>query len=374
VLRHRGALYPWRTINGDEASAYFPAGTAQYHINADVVYAMGQYVRATGDRSFLLAGGAEMLFETARFWIDLGCFIDGKGFCINKVTGPDEYTALVSNNTYTNLMAADHLRYAAATFNELADAEREWFARLSERLGLKASEPQEWLRASEAIYVPYNSELGIHGQDETFLGLAEWDFEGTPAERYPLLMHYHPLTIYRHQVLKQPDVVLAMLLQGDKFDQPQKRRNFEYYDRLTTADSSLAPCIQSIIAAEIGEIDLSYRYFMRTARMDLDDINGNVADGVHTAAMAGTWLSIVFGFAGMRDFSGQLSFNPRLPGRWSKISFRILWRGTRIQVSVGPESTTYRLPDEGEAHISHWGKAVTLAGSGETNLRNAPEV
>jgi trehalose/maltose hydrolase-like predicted phosphorylase len=363
VLRHRGALYPWRTINGEEASAYFPAGTAQYHINADVIYAMRKYVQASGDRWFLLKRGAEMLFETARFWFDLGCFIEGRGFCINEVTGPDEYTALVNNNTFTNLMASDHLKYATEVFDEMRQHDQAMLIPLVERIGLDESEIDNWRLAAEQIYIPFNQKRGLYPQDDAFFDREVWDFENTPPDRYPLLLHYHPLEIYRRQVLKQPDLVLALFLQGDRFNLVEKQRNFAYYDPITTGDSSLAPCIQSIVAAEIGETELAYRYFMKTARMDLDDINGNVKDGVHTAAMAGTWLSMVYGFAGMRDYRGRLSFQPTLPREWTTLQFRVLWHGTLLEVTLGPKETTYRLPNGGRVELSHNGDHLSISGT-----------
>jgi alpha,alpha-trehalose phosphorylase len=370
VLRHQGALYPWRTINGDEASAYFPAGTAQYHINADIVHALRSYVRATGDRWFLLKRGAEMLFETARFWVDLGCFIEGKGFCINGVTGPDEYTAIVNNNVFTNLMAADALLYAAQVHEEMQEKDASMLHALGQRIGLDPSEPKLWRKAAQEVYVPYDHDRGIHPQDDSFLEKQVWDFENTPPERYPLLLHYHPLTIYRYQVLKQPDLVLALFFQGRRFTMEEKRRNFHYYDRLTTGDSSLAPCIQSIIAAEIGETELAYRYFMKTARMDLDNVNGNVKDGIHAAAMAGTWLSMVYGFAGMRDHGGRLSFQPNLPQEWKRITFTVLWHGTPLRVSVGSSTTEYSLPRGGEVVIEHVNEAHTISGESVLELKN----
>ena len=370
VLHHRGALYPWRTINGDEASAYFPAGTAQYHINADVIYAMRKYVHATGDRWFLLKRGAEMLFETARFWLDLGCFIEGRGFCINQVTGPDEYSALVNNNTFTNLMASDHLRYATEVFDEMRQQDQAMLVPLVERIGLDESEIDDWRRAADQIFIPFDDRRGLHPQDDSFFDLAVWDFENTPADHYPLLLHYHPLNIYRHQVLKQPDLVLALFLQGDRFTLAQKQRNFAYYDPITTSDSSLGPCIRSIVAAEIGETELAYRYFMQTARMDLDDINGNVKDGVHTAAMAGTWLSMVYGFAGMRDYRGALSFQPTLPREWTRLQFRILWHGTSLEITLGPNQTIYGLPNGGQVDFRHNGQPVVLRGADTVTLPN----
>src|SRR6516165_1044270 len=202
-LGHRGAMFPWRTISGEEASAYYAAGTAQYHINADIMYALRKYVRATGDEQFLHHYGAEMLVETARLWADLGFYSDAKGgrFCINGVTGPDEYNAVVNNNAYTNLMARENLRYAAQTVKSLQSTEPVTYNALVQKTVLESSEPERWLRAAENMYVPYDEDRQIVLQDDSFLDREPWDFQNTPSEHYPLLLFYHPLNIYRKQVI-----------------------------------------------------------------------------------------------------------------------------------------------------------------------------
>ncbi len=362
-MSQRGALYPWRTIGGEEASAYFPAGTAQYHINADIAYAMAKYVAATGDRSLLLDGGAEVVFETARLWADLGDYIPARGgaFCINEVTGPDEYTALVNNNGYTNLMARAHLRQAVRLAGELAVEAPDAYAALAARIGLDEAEVAEWQRAADRMRIPMDPGLGVHAQDDSFLDRAPWDFAGTPPGNHPLLLHYHPLVIYRHQVLKQADIVLAQVLLGSQFTTAEKKRNFDYYDPLTTGDSSLSPCIQSVAAAELGYGEAAYRYFMQTARMDLDDVNGNVAHGVHIAAMAGSWVSLVYGFAGLRDDDGRISFAPRLPEAWTRLSFRLLLGDARLGVTVTRHAVTYELLAGDRREIRHFGRPVTVS-------------
>jgi len=361
-MSQRGALYPWRTIGGEEASAYFPAGTAQYHINADIALAIGKYVTTTGDRTLLLEGGAEVIFETARLWADLGDYIPSQdgAFCLNEVTGPNEYTALVNNNCYTNLMARAHLRYAAALAGELAAGAPNEYERLVGRIGLAESEVAEWRRAAERMRIPRDDGLGIHAQDDSFLTRAAWDFAGTPASMYPLLLHYHPLVIYRHQVLKQPDVVLAQVLLGSQFSMAEKKRNFDYYDPLTTGDSSLSPCIQSVAAAELGYADRAYAYFMRTARMDLDDVNGNVSHGVHAAAMAGSWVSLVYGFGGLRDDDGRISFAPRLPAAWSRLRFRLLLGDALLQVTLTGHAASYELLAGDALDVRHFGQPLRV--------------
>lgn len=362
VMSQKGALYPWRTIDGAENSSYFPAGTAQMHINADIAYAIKQYVRATGDYEFLVLEGAEMIFETSRFWVDLGHFNPARegAFCIDAVTGPDEYTAIVNNNAYTNLMVRDQLYYAYEIARLLGKQYPDHFERLKDKIGLTEEEPGDWLVAAEKMYVPFDEELGIYAQDDTFLTKKKWDFEHTPADKYPLLLHYHPLVIYRHQVLKQADLVMAMFLLGDQFSLADKIRNYNYYEPLTTHDSSLSPCIHSIISAEIGDLPGAYAYFDRTVRMDLDDINRNVKDGLHTAAMAGSWLSIVNGFGGMRLCGGMLSFNPALPAQWDSYRFKVTSGGQLLDIYVDDKVVVYTLLVGDVIEILHKGNLVQL--------------
>lgn len=362
-LGHRGATFPWRTINGEEASAYYAAGTAQYHINADIAYALRKYVEISGDHDFLRRYGAEILVETARLWCDLGFFSERKGgrFCINGVTGPDEYTALVNNNCFTNLMARENLRYAAETVRDLKRRHPDAFQALVRRTGLEDDEPSAWEEAAERMYLPYDEQLKIHPQDDDFLSLEKWDFAGTPEENYPLLLHYHPLNLYRAQVIKQADTVLAMFLLGDQFTPDAKKRNFDYYDPLTTHDSSLSVCIQSIVANQIGYRQKAMRYFNFAAAMDLSDIGGNMMHGAHVASIGGTWLALVYGFAGLRDGYGCISFRPCLPDEWARLGFSLMIRGRWLQVEIDHAVTTYRLL-EGEAlTFQHAGESLTVS-------------
>jgi alpha,alpha-trehalose phosphorylase len=339
-VNQMGALFPWRTIDGDEASAYYQAGTAQYHINADVMFALRRYVQATGDADLLFHEGVEMLVETARLWADLG-FHRGAddAFHIFGVTGPDEYTTMVNDNLFTNVMARFNLRYAADTVDRLGAEDPVAYLRLVKRVGLDPGELEVWRRAADHMYEPYDADLGIHPQDEAFLEKEVWDFEATPPDRYPLLLHFHPLVIYRFQVLKQADVVLAMWLLGENYTVEQKRRNFDYYDPITTGDSSLSASVQCIQAAEAGYLDLADRYFRVAAYMDLSDVHGNSADGAHVASMAGVWAAAVYGFGGMRDHNGMLEFEPRLGTGWDSLAFTLTWRGRRLDVGITPERT-----------------------------------
>ncbi|HUF97548.1 MAG TPA: glycosyl hydrolase family 65 protein [Ilumatobacter sp.] len=341
-LNQRGALYPWRTINGEEASAYYAAGTAQYHINAAVVYALERYINATGDMAYLVNEGAEMLVETARLFEDLGFYaVNGdEVFHIHGVTGPDEYTAVVNDNLYTNVMARFTMRYAAQVIEFLRTESPDALPAIVARTGLTDAEVDAWNRACDAMYLPYDAELGIHPQDASFLDLERWDFGHTPSDKYPLLLHFHPLVIYRHQVLKQADVVLAMFLRGEHFDVDTKRRNFDYYDPITTGDSSLSACVQSTMASVVGHRELAWNYFEQALYLDLADTHGNVSDGVHVANAGGVWAALVHGFAGLVDSGVEISLQPRLPACWTSMSFSLERHGSSIQITVDQEGAT----------------------------------
>jgi alpha,alpha-trehalose phosphorylase len=287
-----------------------------------------------------------MLVETARLWMDLGFFSEAKGgkFCINSVTGPDEYNTVVNNNAYTNLMARENLRYAVQTIETMRSTKPESYQGLVDRTALEPSELKAWAHAAESMYVPYDERLKIIPQDDSFLDKEPWDFRNTPSDRYPLLLFYHPLNIYRKQVIKQADVILAMFLLGDAFSQEEKKRNFEFYDPLTTGDSSLSSCIEAIIAAQIGDTDRAIRYGMAALLMDLADVGGNVKDGCHIASMGGTWMMLTYGLAGMRDDDGTLSFWPRrAPEDNAKLRFPLTYRGQMLEVEVGADQVEYSL-------------------------------
>ncbi|HLT97401.1 MAG TPA: glycosyl hydrolase family 65 protein [Acidimicrobiia bacterium] len=362
VLSLRGALFPWRTINGEEASAYYAAGTAQYHIDADIAYAIRKYVEVTGDDELLWDFGVEILIETARMWADLGFHRDG-AFHIYGVTGPDEYTALVDDNAYTNLMAQMNLRYAVTCVERMRSEQPSRWERLRAKVQLADEEIEEWRRAADDMYVGYDPGYGITKQDESFLAKERWDFDAVPADRYPLLLHFHPLVIYRYQVLKQADVVMAMFLLGDQFSPELKRANFEYYDPLTTGDSSLSACVQSIMAAEIGHAELAMRYFRTALFTDLADLHGNTTDGIHLASAGGVWMAVIYGMAGMRDTGGDISFDPRLPEEWRAIVFKLLVRGVRLSVDLDHERIALST-DEGKLDVTVRGEVFTVTPEG----------
>ncbi|MBF6171332.1 glycoside hydrolase family 65 protein [Nocardia blacklockiae] len=357
-LGQGGAMFPWRSINGDEGSGYWPTGTAAVHVNADIAAATVRYLAATDDERFETDCGVELLVETARLWESLGHHNSAGDFRIDGVTGPDEYSALADNNVFTNLMAQRNLREAAAACRRRPDVARQ--------LGVDDAETSAWDDCANRMFLPYNEELGVHEQSDGFTRYAPWDFDATPAEHYPLLLNYPYFDLYRRQIVKQADLTLAMYLCSDAFDDEQKVRNFDYYDALTVRDSSLSACPQSILAAEVGHPDLAFDYFTETALLDLHDLHHNVAHGLHIAALAGTWLCCAGGFGGMRDCGGELTFAPRLPDRLDRLAFRIRWRDSGIHVDIDRDAATYRLLRGDSVALRHHGEPLLLTGEPRT--------
>lgn len=328
-----GVLFPWRTIGGPEASSYFPAGTAQYHINADISYAVARYYRATNDEDLIKKYGMEIIIETARFWNGLGSYskINGKDqFCFFDVTGPDEYTAIVNNNYYTNRMAKFNLGFAV----ELIDK----FPEKATELGVTTEERNNFLKESKSIYLPYDSEKKINEQDDSAFNKPIWPFETTPKENYPLLLHYHPLRIYRYQVNKQADTLLADFL-FDDITKEQLIREYDYYEKITTHDSSLSRSIFSALAARIGLKNKAYSYFMDTVKTDLIDLQKNTQDGLHIANLGGSWLTVVSGFGGLQVKNGSLTIANHLPDEWKKLSIRLQFQGRLLEINYLPSKT-----------------------------------
>ena len=355
-----GATFPWRTIRGEECSGYWPAGTAAFHVNADIADAVRRYVAATGDVEFEGGPGLELLVETARLWRSLGHHDTVDRFRIDGVTGPDEYSALGDNNAFTNLMAARNLRAAADVASRYADRAVE--------MGVDEPEIASWRRAAGAMVVPFDEELGVTAQSEGFTRYRQWDFDGTSPEEYPLLLHYPYYLLYSSQVVKQADLVFALYACGDCFDADQKRRDFDYYEPITVRDSSLSASIQAIVAAEVGHLELAYDYFRETALVDLRNLSGNTADGLHLASLAGAWLVAVAGFGGMRDHGKTLAFAPRLPAPLTRLRFRLLYRGRRLSVEVGPDRARYELLSGEPLELLHHGEAVTVTAGAPTTL------
>jgi alpha,alpha-trehalose phosphorylase len=348
-----GAAFPWRTIAGQECSGYWPAGTAAFHVNADIADAVVRYTDATGDTDFERGPGMEMLVETARLWRSLGHHDTQGHFHIDGVTGPDEYSAIADDNIYTNLMAHRNLVSAADVVDKYPDR--------AGVLGVNAEEAASWRDAAKDMHIPYDEALGVHPQAEKFTRYQAWDFQNTTADQYPLLLHYTYFDLYRKQVVKQADLVLAMFMCGKAFTDEQKARNFGYYEAITVRDSSLSASTQAVIAAETGHVDLAYDYLGEAALMDLHDLEHNTKDGVHIASLAGAWLALVSGFGGMRHEQGEITFTPRLPEGLARIAFNLCVKGRHMRVEVTRMSASYVLADGEPLKITHHGQVISVS-------------
>ena len=351
ILGHdKGALFPWRTINGEEASTYYPLGTAQYHINADIAYALSLYLQVTGDVDYLKEKGAEILIETARVWADVGSFAECKGgrYCICSVTGPDEYNVLVDNNFYTNLMARENLRDAKGAVEYLARHDREALARLKKKLDFSEEEWKLWQKIIDHMYFPYDEARQVYPLDDGFMMRRPWDeSRKKKKKRAWLYENYHPLFIMRHRMSKQADAILGMYLHSHLFTKEEIRRNYDFYQEVTLHHSSLSTCIFGIVACDIGYYDEAYRYFSQSARMDLDDYHHNFYAGIHGANMAGTWQAVVNGFAGLRCQETRLKFSPSLPSEWESYSFKLRYKRALLRIGVSRGQAEFTL-EEGE--------------------------
>jgi alpha,alpha-trehalose phosphorylase len=351
-----GAAFPWRTISGDECGAYWPAGTAAFHINADIAQAVCRYCDVNVDPDFEAEVGLPLLVETARLWRSLGHHDSHGAFRIDGVTGPDEYSAIADNNVYTNLMAQKNLVAAAEFAERYPDA--------ADALTVDHEEIASWRDAAGAMTIPYDEALGVHPQAENFTKHGRWDFEGTTEDDYPLLLNYPYFDLYRKQVVKQADLVMAMLVRGESFTAEEKARNFAYYEPLTVRDSSLSACVQAVLAAETGHLELAYDYLGEAALMDLDDLEHNSRDGLHIASLAGAWIATVCGFGGLRDEDGMLRFSPRLPERLDRICFRLGFRGSRFKVEVTHDRAVYTLISGDPVRFHHFAEEVELTSDG----------
>jgi alpha,alpha-trehalose phosphorylase len=349
----RGAAFPWRTIAGQECSGYWPAGTAAFHINAAIANAVDRYQLITEDDAFEREAGVELLVETARLWRSVGHHDAAGRFRIDGVTGPDEYSAVADNNVYTNVMAARNLHAAADAVERHPD--------VAKQLAVDDEEAASWRDAAKAIFIPYDESLGVHPQAEGFTQHDMWDFDSTPPESYPLLLHYPYFDLYRKQVIKQADLVMALFFAGESFTAEQKARDFAYYEQLTVRDSSLSACVQAIVAAEIGHVELAYDYFAEAALLDLDDLEHNTRDGVHIASLAGACIAALAGFGGLRHHRGALSFTPRLPQALTRVAFSLRLReSTQLRIEVEPTHATYTLLIGETLEIRHHGQPVTV--------------
>jgi alpha,alpha-trehalose phosphorylase len=360
LLDLEGAAFPWRTIHGEECSAYWPAGTAAWHVNADIAMAFERYRVVTGDDSLEAECGLEVLVETARLWRSLGHHDRHGVWHLDGVTGPDEYTALARDNVFTNLMAVHNLQSAADACERHPDH--------ADALNVTLEEMAGWRDAARAAHIPYDEDLGVHEQCDGFTTLREWNF--TENTKYPLLLHEPYVRLYPSQVVKQADLVLAMHWRSNAFTPEQMARNLDYYEPRTTRDSSLSACTQAVICAAVGHLELAHDYAYEAAMIDLRDLHDNTEDGLHMASLAGAWTALVAGFGGLRDDEGRLALDPHLPEGIDRLCFRLRWRDFLITVDARHDEVTYTLRDgpHTELTIRHADEDLDLSTTGPTTV------
>jgi kojibiose phosphorylase len=349
-----GARYAWESADTgrEECPVATPDGSFRFwardeevHVSADVAYGIMRYVEATGDHDFLLTHGAEILFETSRFWTDrLERSPDGQRYDLLKVMGPDEFHSHVDNNAFTNHLVRWHLTMAADVHDDLRTTHPERLTELSSSLGLAASEVDHWREVAARIAVPpVRDDLLVEQFDGYFgrkdVAITDWDRNDMP--RYP--EGYHHFNLEDTKLLKQPDVVMLMYLLPDAFDTATKRNNFEYYEARTLHKSSLSSSIHTIMGIEVGDTSRAEQYFKRTAFVDLADNQRNTDEGMHIASAGGTWQALVSGFGGFRVAHGRMTFKPWLPEHWEEIRFGLRWHGDRLRVTIGHQQITFLL-------------------------------
>ncbi len=362
VLGWEGATFAWRTIDGQETSAYWPASTAAVHINASVSRAFWLHSHATG-RSLDATDGRSVLVETARLWMSIGHEDAAGGWHLFGVTGPDEYTGVVDDNVFTNLMARRNLLRAADACESAPDR--------AQALGVTRDEIAAWRRAAGSVHVPWDAHLGVHSANENFTTYREWRF-ADKRDSYPVEDHQHYAKFYRRQVVKQADLVLALWWCRDDFTAEQLAADLEYYEARTVRDSSLSAAAQAVVCARAGHPDLALRYLREAALVDLRDVQGDTAQGLHLASTGGAWLALVAGLGGLREDRELLELAPVLPSGLSRMSFHVTWRGSLVRVETTAAGTVLTVVDgEGPVAVVVDGARVELgAGAVRVPLRD----
>jgi len=361
-LGYRGALYAWEsTDTGEEATPGYAMtpdgeikpilnGVLEHHISADVAYAVWQYWQATSDEAFLLQAGAEILFETARFWASRGSVEADGRYHIREVIGPDEYHEGVDDNAFTNAMAQWNLECAAEAARLLAERWPDRRLELARRIDLTEDEPEAWRDLARRMYTGFDSRTGLFEQFQGYFGLQDIDLAQYAPRLLPMDMLLGRERTQLSKIVKQADVVMLIHLFWDRLPPEAREANFRYYEPRTAHGSSLSPSIHAAVAARLGEMETAMRYFRQAAEIDLTDTMGNAAGGIHAAALGGLWQAVAFGFAGLSLLPDGVGLTPHCPPEWPAFHFNAAWRGTRLHVDIRPE--TVEIAAEGEKPLT----------------------
>jgi len=360
MLDCTGACYPIATLNGDEACPLWQHASLQLQPSTAVAYGIWHYVHVTGDTDFLWQYGAELLLQIARF---MASRVEKSGstgkYGYYGVMGPDEFHMMVNNNAYTNYMGMRTLQYAARTMNDMAAAQPGACDALMAKTGLTREEIDQWQYIADRMYIPQTAE-GLIEQHDGFFDLPHTEINDIPVSEFPLYEHWSYDRIYRSDMIKQPDVLMFLYLYNSSFSEDVKRINYDFYQPRTIHESSLSPAIHSILAAELDKMDEAVSFFGYATRLDLDNYNRNTREGLHITSIAMAWSGIVYGFAGLRSDGDQLSFAPRLPERWKRLTFSVMYRGRIIRIRMETDRTGFVLAGGEDQDVRIYGRPVTL--------------
>ncbi|AIQ63269.1 Maltose phosphorylase [compost metagenome] len=369
----KGALYPMVTMNGEECHNEWEITFEEIHRNGAIAYAIYDYVNYTGDKAYLGQYGLEVLAEISRFWEERVHYVAHKDkYVMLGVTGPNEYENNVNNNWYTNRIAAWTMEYTLEALDYLRQNEQSRYAELVEKLNLQDSETDKWADIIAKMYYPADEEKGIFLQQDGFLDKQIIPVKELAPENLPLNQKWSWDRILRSCYIKQADVLQGLYFLSDRYDLETKKRNFDFYEPITVHESSLSPCIHSILASELGYKEKAYEMYLRTSRLDLDNYNNDTEDGCHTTSMAGTWMSIVHGFGGLRVQNDRLILKPSNPGHWTSYSFKVMFRGSRLQITVTDQSVTVTNETETPAALTIFDKEYTVSGLSTVSAQNVP--
>ena len=364
------ALYPMVTMNGEECHNEWEITFEEIHRNGAIAYAIYDYVKYTGDEQYLAEYGAEVLIAIARFWAQRVHWSEWRQkFVMHGVTGPNEYENNVNNNWYTNFIARWCLQYTLSSLARVEQIDPEAYRTLLDKTGFdRQAEPQQWMGIIDKMYLPEHEQLGIFLQQDGFLDKQLLNVDQLDPKDRPLNQNWSWDRILRSCFIKQADVLQGLYFFEEQFDLDTIRRNFDFYEPKTVHESSLSPCVHAILAARLGKEEKAYEMYLRTARLDLNDYNNDTEDGLHITSMAGTWMSVVKGFAGMKVVDGQLSFAPFIPSKWEGFSFVTRFRGHILRVEMDRTGTTlHNLSDQGLSCLVN-GISVAVAAQSSVTL------
>lgn len=356
------ALYPMVTMNGEECHNEWEITFEEIHRNAAIAFAIFNYIRYTGDESYLAEYGLEVLIGIARFWSQRVNWSEARSqYVMLGVTGPNEYENNVNNNWYTSTMATWCLQYATEALQHVKDTAPEMYTAILKQTSFDAGkETEKWQHIIDNMYYPVDEQLGVFLQQDGYLDKEQILVKDLDPAQRPLNQKWSWDRILRSCYIKQADVLQGLYFLEDRYDMDTLRRNFDFYEPRTVHESSLSPCVHAILAAKLGDEQRAHEFYLRTSRLDLDDYNNDTEDGLHITSMAGTWMSVVEGFAGMRVREGQLQFTPFLPGKWQSFAFNIRFRGRVLKIKVSQQGVNIENGSTEDITVLVYGEPVQV--------------